>query len=104
MLTSFGFASLGLDASDFAADNVVQLGQPPHRIDLLTAIDGVSFDDCFARREQVELGGLRLPIIGLVDFKTNKRASGRLKDLADLEVLDTPAPPDAGIVEEGSEP
>ncbi len=41
----------------------------------------------------LSVGGVRLPIIGLQDFKTNKRASGRLKDLADLEALDGPAPP-----------
>jgi len=89
-LDDFGFASLGLRLADFDADTVVQLGQPPRRIDLLTAIDGVSFDACYARRERVQLSGLFLDIIGLEDFKTNKRATGRLKDLADLESL---APP-----------
>lgn len=91
-LGAFGFGSLGLEISDFGPDSVVQLGQPPRRIDLLSAIDGVDFEACFRRREQVELGGVRLNIIGLNDFKTNKRASGRLKDLADLESLDPPTP------------
>lgn len=50
----------------------------------------MKFDECFARREQVELAGVRLNIIGLEDLKTNKRASGRLKDLADLESLEPP--------------
>jgi hypothetical protein len=90
-LDDFGFGSLGLTASDFSTDTVVQLDPPPRCIDLLTAIDGVSFEDCFARREQVELAGVPLNIIGLADFKTNKRATGRLKDLADLESLDPPA-------------
>ncbi len=89
-LHDFGFGSLGLTAGDFGADTVVQLGQPPRRIDLLTSIDGVSFESCFARREQIELDGVPLGIIGLEDFKTNKRAAGRLKDLADLESLDPP--------------
>ncbi len=89
-LTDFGFGSLGLKVSDFNADTVVQLGQPPRRIDILTAIDGVSFVECFMRREPVELDGVPLHIIGLADFKANKRASGRLKDLADLESLDPP--------------
>lgn len=89
-LGDFGFASLGLKAGDFTTDTVVQLGQPPQRIALLTAIDGVSFDTCWTRREQVELAGVRLNIIGLEDFKTNKRAVGRLKDLADLESLEPP--------------
>ena len=90
-LKDFGFGSLGLAVSDFDTDTVVQLGQPPRRIDILTAIDGVAFAECFARREQVELDGVCLNIIGLADFKSNKRASGRLKDLADLESLEPPA-------------
>lgn len=97
VLQDFGFGSLGLVASDFSLDAVVQLGQPPRRIDLLTAIDGVEFDECFVRREQVELADVRLNIIGLEDFKINKRASGRTKDLADLESLESPrdSDPDA---------
>ena len=90
-LSDFGFGSLGLGVGDFKQGTVVQLGQPPRRIDLLTAIDGVTFEECFARREQVELGGVILNIIGLADFKANKRASGRLKDLADLESLEPPS-------------
>jgi hypothetical protein len=88
VLNDFGFGSLGLVADDFVGDSIVQLGQPPRRIDLMTAIDGVSFETCFDRREQVELSGVQLSIIGLDDFKANKRATGRLKDLADLESLD----------------
>ena len=87
VLQAFGFGSLGLAASDFDADTVIQLGQPPRRIDLLTSIDGVDFANCWARRETVALGGLVLQLIGLDDFKANKRAAGRLKDLADLEAL-----------------
>jgi hypothetical protein len=90
-LGEFGFGSLGLRIADFGNDSVVQLGQPPRRIDLLTAIDGVDFAACFERREEVELAGVRLNIIGLEDFKANKRASGRLKDMADLESLEPPA-------------
>ena len=95
-LQDFGFGSLGLGVQDFDTDTVVQLGQPLRRIDLLTAIDGVTFDACFTRREKVELAGVRLNIIGLEDLKTNKRASGRLKDLADLESLE---PPSGGVNE-----
>jgi hypothetical protein len=96
VLDDFGFASLGLGAGDFSADTVVQLGQPPRRIDLLTRIDGVDFDACFARRERVAVAGVMLNIIGLEDFKTNKRATGRLKDLADLESLEPPGGEDSG--------
>ena len=86
-LTAFGFGSLGLCAEDFTLDTVIQLGHPPARIDLLTAIDGVSFDACFSRREQLVFAGVPLNIIGLEDFKLNKQASGRPKDLLDLESL-----------------
>ncbi len=58
-LTAFGFGSFGLRAEDFSANTVVQLGQPPRRIDLLTAIDGVAFDDCFGRRETPGASGLQ---------------------------------------------
>ena len=55
---------------------------------MLTSIDGVDFAASYARRMLVPLDGLNLHFIALEDFKTNKRASGRLKDLADLEALD----------------
>jgi Nucleotidyl transferase of unknown function (DUF2204) len=90
VLDDFGFASLGITATDFDSDTVLQLGQPPRRIDLLTSIDGVAFDACFARREQVVLADVTLNVIGLDDLKVNKRAVGRLKDLADLESLEPP--------------
>lgn len=88
VLREFGFGSLDLKAEDFGPDSVVQLGQPPRRIDLLTGIDGVDFADCHSRREIIDIDGLSLNFIGLNDFKTNKRASGRHKDLADLDALD----------------
>lgn len=91
-LQAFGFASLGLRPEDFDGDTVLQLGQPPRRIDILTAIDGVDFDACFQRRESAVLGGVTLHVIGRSDFITNKKASGRLKDQADLEALDPPQP------------
>ena len=89
-LDTFGFASMGLAAADFSPDTVVQLGQPPRRIDLLTRIDGVDFRDCWDRRESIQIDGVNLNLIGLEDFKINKRTVGRLKDLADLEALEGP--------------
>ncbi len=89
-LRQFGFGSLGLTAADFDADSVVQLGHPPRRIDLLTAIDGVEFGACWSRRVKLCVDGLDLNLIGLGDFIVNKRATGRLKDLADLESLGLP--------------
>ncbi|MDG0853874.1 hypothetical protein [Roseateles puraquae] len=92
-LRDFGFESLGLSVADFGPDAVIQLGQPPRRIDLLMGIDGVQFTDCHARREVIVVDGVALSFIGLDDFKQNKRATGRLKDLADLDALDDKASP-----------
>lgn len=87
-LNTFGFSGLGLAQADFEApDQVVQLGYPPFRIDLLTAIDGVEFSAAWQRREMVIHDGLSIAFIGLDDLKTNKKASGRPRDLDDLEQL-----------------
>lgn len=90
-LDDFGFGALGITKEHLSnPNNVIQLGYPPRRIDLLSGIDGVEFAQCWPRREQIEWDGLSIAIIGLEDFKTNKRAIGRFKDLADLEALDAP--------------
>ena len=89
VLDEFGFQSLGLAEQDFAEpDNVIQLGYPPARIDMLTGISGVTFDECFPHGIRVEYDGLSLPFIGLECLKRNKRATGRHQDLGDLENLE----------------
>jgi hypothetical protein len=88
-LDDFGFGGLDLAEQDFLQpEQVVQLGYPPLRIDLVTSIDGVAFDDAYDRRVEVDLGGLRVPFISLDDLRENKRAVGRAQDLADLEALE----------------
>jgi hypothetical protein len=88
-LHEFGFGSLAIDESDFSReDSIVQLGYPPYRIDFLTSIDGVTFDSCYGRRHIVQYEDISIPFIDLEDLKVNKKASGRLKDLADLEALE----------------
>lgn len=87
-LREFGFGDVGLSVDDFTTpDQVVQLGYPPFRIDLLTSIDGVDFRQAWARRERLEHDGLPINFIGLDDLKANKRASGRPRDMDDLENL-----------------
>jgi hypothetical protein len=87
-LEAFGFASVGLTASDFARpDQVVQLGVPPVRIDLITSITGVSWDEAWVGRVAGHYGDTPVYYIGREQFVTNKRATGRTKDVADLEVL-----------------
>jgi predicted nucleotidyltransferase len=87
-LEAFGFASLGLTAQDFTRpDEIVQLGVPPVRIDLLTSLTGVSWDEVFAGRMTGSYGGVAVSYIGLQQFIANKSATGRKKDLADIEAL-----------------
>lgn len=88
-LAQFGMGSLELTAEDFLApDQVVQLGFPPNRIDILTAVSGVEFAKCYEQRVQVSLDGVSVDFIDLENLKKNKKASGRLQDLADLENLE----------------
>lgn len=87
-LHDFGFASLGLEPADFlAADQIIQLGYPPARIDLLTTLAGVDFETCYAARVEVILDGVPVAFIDLDNLKKNKRTAGRRQDLADLEHL-----------------
>jgi predicted nucleotidyltransferase len=87
-LEAFGFGDLDLSAGDFEqAGVVVQLGREPQRIDILTFATGLEFPDAYERRMLVELGGIEVPFVSLEDLRVNKRAAGRLRDLADLEDL-----------------
>lgn len=88
VVNEFGFSSFHLTESDFMKEgNVVQLGHPPLRIDLLTQIDGVTFNACFQNKKEVEIEGVVVNFIGYQDLLKNKRESGRLRDLDDLENL-----------------
>ena len=86
VIAEFGFASFGLTVEDLTKEgNVIQFGQPPLRIDLLTTIDGVAFDRCYANRKEVTFDGLSMNFIGYHDLVTNKKATGRHRDLDDVE-------------------
>lgn len=87
-LRAFGFDVPGLDAALFTEPSrVVRMGVPPMRIEFLTSVSGVEFDDCYATRVIVDWSGIEVPVISLDKLKANKLASGRLKDLSDLEYL-----------------
>lgn len=87
-MEQFGFGSLGLKETDFLdADQVVQLGYPPNRIDILTTLAGVEFDACYQCKVQLFIDDVMVNLIDLENLKTNKKAVGRLQDLADLESL-----------------
>jgi len=80
----------GITIQDFEApDTVYQIGLPPRRIDLMTGISGVDFDTAWKSRIIVILEGHPIPVIGRSELIQNKRASGRTKDLVDLEILES---------------
>lgn len=88
-LEQFGFGSLGLKVEDFLdADQVVQLGYPPCRIDLISGLEGVDFEDCYSARVSAVIDGVSADFIDLDGLKKNKRATGRPQDLADVENLE----------------
>ena len=88
-LNEFGFGSLGLKSEDFLeSDQIIQLGYPPNRIDIVTTLKELSFEDCYKARVEVDIQGLKINFIDLENLKYNKRATGRPQDLADAENLE----------------
>jgi len=88
-LDHFGFGSLDIKAADFMIpDQIIQLGYPPRRIDILTTLPGVEFSDCYASRVIIDMGDISVNFIDLKNLKKNKQATGRHQDLADLENLE----------------
>jgi hypothetical protein len=88
-LERFGFGSLDLKTEDFLeADQIVQLGYPPNRIDILTTLKDLTFEDCYKSRVKIEIQGVYINFIDIDSLKKNKRATGRSQDLADVENLE----------------
>lgn len=88
-LAAFGAPLFGLTVDDFKKGGIVlQIGVPPNRIDILTKLSGVSFKRAWPRRVEASFDeNLVCPVIGIDDLLANKRASGRLQDLADVDSL-----------------
>jgi hypothetical protein len=87
-LREFGFGMQDLTPGLFLQEqSIVRMGYVPMRIEIMTTISGVSFDDCYADRIDATIDGVEVSLIDLANLKKNKQASGRLKDLADLEEL-----------------
>jgi len=87
-LERFGAPLFDLTPADLHTPGVVfQIGVVPCRIDILTTVSGVAFDEAWPRRIEVVIEGLPIPVIGREDLLRNKRASGRTKDLLDIELL-----------------
>jgi hypothetical protein len=87
-LKKFGFGNIGLKIEDFTkSGNVIQLGQPPVRIDILNSLTGVSWEKAYATKKKGKYGDLFISFISRELLLKNKRATGRKKDLADIEAL-----------------
>ena len=88
-MASFGAPLHEIDEATFATPGIVfQIGVAPRRIDIITAISGVEFDDAYQQRQIVEIEDLSIPILSLDDLIKNKRATGRDKDRLDADQLD----------------
>ncbi len=88
VIDKFGFGDLEIEREDFLKpDFIIQLGMAPNRIDLLTGIDGVVWEETWDSKTGYELDGLPIHVIGKEQLIKNKLASGRTKDLADAERL-----------------
>jgi hypothetical protein len=87
-LNQFGMVDKSLDESFFLGkNNVFKIGVPPLRIELITSISGVKFEECYKKRKTVKIDDVTIGFISLDDLKKNKKESGRHKDLNDLENL-----------------
>ena len=93
-ITHFGAPGSAIRREDLLMPAIViQIGVAPRRIDLLTSVDGVEFEDAWQHRVEVEVEGLRVPVIGRHHLILNKKAVGRPQDLADVARLEAQAPP-----------
>ncbi len=87
-LNEFGFGTPELTTElILRPNNIVRMGEEPLRIEILNWASGIDFNECYRERIIDTLDGVEVSLIGLSHLKTNKKASGRLKDLADLEEL-----------------
>ncbi|WP_317898359.1 nucleotidyltransferase [Aurantibacillus circumpalustris] len=87
-LNDFGFGGYDISENDFCeVDNVVQLGYPPNRIDIITGVTSLNFDDCFLAKKNIEIENVTVNFISLFHLRLNKSATGRDKDKNDLNNL-----------------
>jgi predicted nucleotidyltransferase len=88
-LERFGAPVDTLSAADLQTEGLVfQIGVAPRRIDIITSLDGLNFDEAFAHAGPVKIDGITLYVLSVEDMIINKRATGRTKDLADVETLE----------------
>jgi predicted nucleotidyltransferase len=89
-LTKFGAPLHDISEADLSSEGTVfQIGNSPRRIDIITNISGVTFEQAYANKTTILIEGMEVPVISLEDLIANKRASARLQDLADVEKLES---------------
>lgn len=94
VIEAFGFGQSGIKRDDFLrVDHVIQLGRAPNRIDILTGISGVAFDEAWESREQGSISDVAVFVISRELLIKNKRAANRDKDQADIKLLEKTRPP-----------
>lgn len=87
-LIDFGFAGLDISENDFnVEDKIVQLGFPPNRIDIITGVTGLRFDECYLTKKTVTIEGMDVFFISLFNLRLNKNSTGRDRDRIDLNNL-----------------
>ena len=85
VFVEFGFGSPDISVSLFTLEkSIVRMGIAPFKIEVITHIDGVKFDDCYSNRLETEIDGCKVKVINYADLLTNKKASGRPKDINDF--------------------
>ena len=88
-LDDFGAPTGNLDVNDFLKEGLIfQIGVAPRRVDIITSADGLQFNDAFARSELIKIDSVTVHVLSVLDLIVNKRSTGRLKDLADAEILE----------------
>jgi hypothetical protein len=88
-LASFGAPADAISVDELSTPGITfQIGVEPRRIDIITEISGVTFDEAWPHRVEANFAGESYPVIGKADFIRNKRAAGRLQDLADVDHLE----------------
>ena len=88
-LEDFGAPSGDLSLEDLQKEDIVfQIGVAPRRIDILTSVDGLKFDDAFSHSETIEIDDISVHVLSVPDLIKNKRSTGRTRDLADVELLE----------------
>jgi len=89
-LETFGAPVENLSLNDLQNEDIIfQIGVAPCRIDIITSIDGIKFDDAYSHSDIIEIEDIPIHVLSIDDLIINKRATGRIKDLADAEVLET---------------